>query len=116
MRFRNTVTGEIREWDCVQINSALVSAQNRNRLYWTNIPDVTQPGDKGLLFADIREHGADTPNSEGWHTWFEANKEFQLKKKYQKGNFSWILHITGEFSGIPGLLIISSAERITFSS
>jgi site-specific DNA-cytosine methylase len=37
----------------VLINSNLVSAQNRKRLYWTNIPDVTQPDDKGILLKDI---------------------------------------------------------------
>ena len=37
----------------VMINSALVSAQNRKRLYWTNIPNVQQPEDKGLLLKDI---------------------------------------------------------------
>lgn len=37
----------------IMINSALVSAQNRKRLYWTNIPHVTQPDDKGLLIKDI---------------------------------------------------------------
>jgi DNA (cytosine-5)-methyltransferase 3A len=31
------------------INSALVSAQQRRRCYWTNIPNVTQPEDKGIL-------------------------------------------------------------------
>lgn len=36
----------------IEINSALVSAQNRKRLYWTNIP-VTIPEDKGLLLRDI---------------------------------------------------------------
>lgn len=35
------------------INSALVSAQNRQRLYWTNIPGVEQPKDKGILLRDI---------------------------------------------------------------
>ena len=38
------------------INSALVSAQNRNRYYWTNF-EVTQPRDKGVLLKDILEHG-----------------------------------------------------------
>jgi DNA (cytosine-5)-methyltransferase 3A len=33
----------------------LVSAQNRRRLYWTNIPNVTQPQDKGILLKDILE-------------------------------------------------------------
>jgi site-specific DNA-cytosine methylase len=37
----------------ILINSALVSAQNRNRLYWTNIPNVTQPADKGIFLKDI---------------------------------------------------------------
>jgi len=31
----------------VMINSSLVSAQNRVRLYWTNIPGIEQPSDKG---------------------------------------------------------------------
>ena len=33
----------------VMINSALVSAQNRKRLYWTNIPGVSLPDDEGIL-------------------------------------------------------------------
>jgi DNA-cytosine methyltransferase len=37
------------------INSNLVSAQNRKRLYWTNIPNVTTPEDKGILLKDIVE-------------------------------------------------------------
>lgn len=38
------------------INSALVSAQNRQRYYWTNF-EVTQPDDKGFLLKDIVENG-----------------------------------------------------------
>lgn len=38
------------------INSALVSAQNRQRYYWTNFA-VTQPDDKGVLLKDILEDG-----------------------------------------------------------
>lgn len=37
----------------IEINSALVSAQNRKRLYWTNIPNVSQPDDKGILLKNI---------------------------------------------------------------
>ena len=36
----------------VKINSALVSAQNRERLYWANFP-IEQPTDKKLLLKDI---------------------------------------------------------------
>lgn len=37
----------------IMINSALVSAQTRKRCYWTNIPNVTQPKEKGIMLADI---------------------------------------------------------------
>lgn len=37
----------------IMINSSLVSAQNRKRLYWTNIPNITQPEDKGIFLKDI---------------------------------------------------------------
>ena len=39
----------------ILINSALLSAQNRERLYWTNIPGVEQPEDKGIVLKDILE-------------------------------------------------------------
>lgn len=41
----------------ILINSALVSAQNRQRYYWTNIPGVIQPKDKGILLRDVLESG-----------------------------------------------------------
>lgn len=41
----------------IMINSNLLSAQNRKRLYWTNIPGVNQPKDKGILLKDIIESG-----------------------------------------------------------
>jgi DNA-cytosine methyltransferase len=44
----------------VEINSSLVSAQNRKRLYWTNIPNITQPKDKGIVWGDVRENGVNT--------------------------------------------------------
>ena len=37
----------------IMINSNLVSAQCRKRLYWTNIPNVAQPKDKGISLQDI---------------------------------------------------------------
>lgn len=41
----------------IEINSSLVSAQNRKRLYWTNIPGIEQPKDKGIYWGDVRERG-----------------------------------------------------------
>ena len=40
----------------VRFNSSLVSAQNRQRLFWTNI-DFDLPDDKGIILADILENG-----------------------------------------------------------
>jgi DNA (cytosine-5)-methyltransferase 3A len=40
----------------IMINSALVSGQNRKRCYWTNIPNVTQPDDLGIMLADALEN------------------------------------------------------------
>lgn len=41
----------------IMINASLVSAQNRKRLFWTNIPGVTLPEDRGILLQDILENG-----------------------------------------------------------
>jgi len=37
----------------IAINSRLLTAQNRPRLYWTNIPNVIQPIDRGIVLKDI---------------------------------------------------------------
>jgi len=37
----------------IKINSALVSSQNRDRFYWTNIPNVGIPDDRGIKASDI---------------------------------------------------------------
>lgn len=41
----------------IMINSELVSAQNRKRCYWTNIPNITQPQNKNIKLQDILESG-----------------------------------------------------------
>ena len=47
----------------VAINSNLVSAQNRYRLYWTNISDsIEQPEDKGVLLLSILNTESSSPN------------------------------------------------------
>ena len=43
----------------VMINGNLVSAQNRKRLYWTNIAEITQPEDEGIFIRDILEDSVD---------------------------------------------------------
>lgn len=42
----------------IEINSALVSAQNRKRIYWTNIIGVMQPVDEKIFLKDVLEDGS----------------------------------------------------------
>ena len=42
----------------IRINSSLVSAARRDRLYWANF-DVEMPDDKGITFDDINQHSTD---------------------------------------------------------
>lgn len=58
----------------IQINSSLVSAQNRVRLYWTNIPNITQPEDKHILLPDILETGV-----------VDRDKSYCIDANYWKG-------------------------------
>ena len=71
----------------ILINSSLVSAQNRERLYWTNIPNVTQPIDKKLVLKDIMEN---LPFKEGLEKYtYEPRvfKEGSLCHHIGDGNF-----------------------------
>ena len=70
----------------IEINSALLSAQNRVRLYWTNInekpvglfgdliADIPQPKDKGLLLKDVLETGV-----------VDRDKSYCIDANYWKG-------------------------------
>jgi DNA (cytosine-5)-methyltransferase 3A len=74
----------------IQINSALVSAQNRNRLYWTNIglqPQglfgfeesiINQPKDCGILLKDILETNVDKK-------YYLSNATIERVKRYNNG-------------------------------
>ena len=50
------VISEILRVEPVFINSEVVSAHNRPRLYWTNIPFQGLPENKNILLNDILEH------------------------------------------------------------
>ena len=62
VRMKKEYLGIISEYMGVEpifINSSLVSAQSRQRYYWTNIPNVEQPEERGIVLRDILE---DHPN------------------------------------------------------
>jgi DNA (cytosine-5)-methyltransferase 3A len=60
----------------IMINSALVSAQNRVRFYWTNIPGIEQPEQRGIVLRDILETNASNEYLAGEN----------LQKNYRGGN------------------------------
>lgn len=62
----------------LHINSNLVSAQNRQRLYWSNIPNIEIPNDKGVLLKDIVRK--------------EDNSKYHLSLKHLQGflrSYNW---------------------------
>jgi DNA-cytosine methyltransferase len=67
----------------ILINSSLVSAQNRERLYWTNIPVIGQPIDKGILLKDIIEIGEPIKDKSQTilATLYKENAKSMIKRK-----------------------------------
>lgn len=72
----------------IKLNSNYVSPQNRKRLYWTNIPVNSLPQRKTITLQDILETNVNEKyyQNENWLTWWLANKDFQLSKKYSTLN------------------------------
>ena len=65
--------------DGLHINSDLVSYQKRPRIYWTNVPDVTIPSDRGINFQDYKETNADVCKL------YELNKTASREKMWDNG-------------------------------
>jgi DNA (cytosine-5)-methyltransferase 3A len=63
----------------IRIDAALVSAQSRKRLFWTNLP-VSQPADRGILLKDILQ-----PDAEVDDAMTTKGKAFCLTASYYKG-------------------------------
>jgi site-specific DNA-cytosine methylase len=58
----------------IEICSSLVSAQERKRLYWTNIPNIKQPKDKSIFLNDIIK-----PNSRSFLSEKTASRNRTIK-------------------------------------
>lgn len=54
-KWRNIITKTL-GYNPILINSNLLSAQNRPRLYWSNIADIKQPKDKGIYIKDVLQN------------------------------------------------------------
>lgn len=75
----------------IEINSSLLSSQNRVRLYWTNISNIEQPKDKGLLLKDILDNNIHNHNKLSEVT---ANRNRTIKNTRSKNDKSFSLTAT----------------------
>ena len=70
------------------INSSLLSAQSRQRYYWTNIPGIQQPEDRGIVLKDILEDDFESDRDKSYC--IDANysktgaKPHHYKDKYRR--------------------------------
>lgn len=72
--------------ESICINSSLMSAQNRVRHYWTNIPNVTVPDDKNIFLDDIIDHTyKDYRIPKNWHLRVPYNRPLYCDPYNKKG-------------------------------
>ncbi len=88
----------------VEINSSLLSAQNRERLYWANFP-ISQPQDKGVLLKDIIFPDASEPVL---HNIYGGFKEKEPRTFWDK---SPTLRTAAGGGHIPSLILTEKALR-----
>lgn len=69
----------------IAINSRLLTAQNRPRLYWTNIPNVVQPIDRGIVLKDILEDEVE-------EKFYLSDKAIDYMSRLRNGKPRWEYH------------------------
>ena len=97
----------------IMINSCLVSAQNRKRFYWTNIPDIKQPKDCGILLKDIIECGDATLKrykEKSMHQMVQTNRCIQVGEADIKG-FDCIKRVYSPEGKAPTLTTCEGGHR-----
>ena len=80
------VLGEVR-FEPIFINSSLLSAQSRQRYYWTNIPGIKQPEDRGIVLRDILEDNFDSERDKAHcidANYYKGASVEQYKKKHRR--------------------------------
>ena len=101
----------------IAINSRLLTAQNRPRLYWTNIPNVVQPIDRGIVLKDILEDEVD-------EKFYLSDKAIDYMSRLRNGKPRWEYHtnpLNGKsacltanmYKGVPYGVIKELKRRLT---
>ncbi len=90
--FQDVISKEL--WcEPIEINSSLVSAQSRKRLYWTNIPWIQQPKDKWIMLKDILEEEVDEKYfmtiEQFKNLWFESLQRLYFEKAPTLSTMQW---------------------------
>jgi len=99
------------------INSSLVSAQNRPRLYWTNISSIEQPEDKGIVLGDILINYPDV-------RYYLSDKAKDYMSRLRNGKPRWDYHtnlLSGKaacltanmYKGVPYGVIKEKSRKLT---
>lgn len=102
----------------VEINSALVSAQNRRRYYWTNI-EFDEIKDLGIEANSVIDHSNNDSNSDTWFDWYSKKDEFLLKKQYctiLNDSHKGICQCARQVSNWQGNLVRNSNNFLRFAS
>lgn len=100
----------------IEINSSVVSAQNRKRLYWTNIEGFVMPKDKGIVVKDILQNEIST-------SYLLSGKAIEYMSRNRNGKPRWEYHrnpLNGKAScitanchkGVPYLVVKDSGMII----
>lgn len=91
------VITDILKVEPIEINSALVSAQNRKRIYWTNIPNIEQPEDKGILLKDIVHEHSLTDRDKSYCIDASYCKGGNLKQYFEKSRRQQVFEVIESF-------------------
>jgi len=101
----------------IAINSRLLTAQNRPRLYWTNIPNIVQPIDRGVVLRDILQDEVE-------EKFYLSDKAIDYMSRLRNGKPRWEYHtnpLDGKsacltanmFKGVPYGVIKEKMRRLT---
>jgi len=96
----------------ILINSSLVSAQLRKRLYWTNIPNVDLPKDRGIELQSILTSGKTNRKKSRAILESESRpcvKKDRLLHRYNIGGFITLV-FEGEFSEVDKIRVLNQTE------
>ena len=101
----------------IAINSRLLTAQNRPRLFWTNIPNIVQPIDRGIVLKDILEDQVE-------EKFYLSDKAIDYMSRLRNGKPRWEYHtnpLNGKsacltanmYKGVPYGVIKELKRRLT---